>query len=317
MSTRTDACPFEQGRFEDLPERPRVPHPYYDAETHDVVVDSQPFGRARIHVVTYGAPDKPPLLLVHGLMTTSYSWRYMLEPLADRHRLVIPDLPGCGRSEPVPERRCTAAALAAFIGEFQRALDIEGCQTVGNSLGGYVCLLRALQDSASFERLSVLHPPTHATPRTIGLHAGMRVPGIPQILSRLVRRDPLRWAHGNIHYYDESLKSLEEAREYGEPLASAAGAGSFLRYLRDSLGPREQHALSDELKLRRDAREPFPMALQIVYASEDPTVPPKTGRSLHALIPQAEYHCLDRTSHFMQVDSPDRLAALLTTFLHG
>jgi len=154
-------------------------------------------------------------------------------------------------------------------------------------------------------------------PRTVGLHVGMRVPGVPAVLKRVVRHDPLRWAHRNIHYRDESLKSLEEAREYGEPLASAAGAGSFLRYLRDSIDPREQRALKHELERRRDAREPFPIPLQLVYSSEDPTVPPKTGRKLHALIPEAEYHCLEETSHFMQVDSPGRLAALLTAFLEG
>ena len=37
-------------------------------------------------------------------MTTSCSWRYMLDRLGDRHRLVIPDLPGCGRSEPLGDR---------------------------------------------------------------------------------------------------------------------------------------------------------------------------------------------------------------------
>ena len=41
-----------------------------------------------------------------------------------------------------------------------------------------------------------------------------RVPVIQrQILSvaRRVRRDPLRWVHTNVHYWDESLKSIEEA----------------------------------------------------------------------------------------------------------
>jgi pimeloyl-ACP methyl ester carboxylesterase len=154
-------------------------------------------------------------------------------------------------------------------------------------------------------------------PRTVGLHVGMRVPGVPAVLKRVVRHDPLRWAHKNIHYYDESLKSLEEAHEYGDPLASAAGAGSFLRYLRDSLDPREQRAMKRELERRRDAREGFATPLQIVYASEDPTVPPQAGPKLHALVPDAEYHCLEQTSHFVQVDSPDRLAVLLTAFLDG
>ena len=98
-------APFEQLRFEDLPERPRVPHRYDDADTDDIVVASKPFGRIRVRVVSYGPPVAPPLLLVHGLMTSSYSWRYLFDELGDRFRLVAPDLPGAGRTEPAPDRR--------------------------------------------------------------------------------------------------------------------------------------------------------------------------------------------------------------------
>ena len=73
--------PFRQGRFEDLPERPRLAHRYWDGETATIMVHSAPLGPIATHVVSYGPPDAPPLLLIHGLMTTSYSWRYMFEPL--------------------------------------------------------------------------------------------------------------------------------------------------------------------------------------------------------------------------------------------
>ncbi len=48
--------PFEQLRYEDLPERPRVPHRYDDADPDDFVVASKPFGRLRVRVVSYGPP---------------------------------------------------------------------------------------------------------------------------------------------------------------------------------------------------------------------------------------------------------------------
>lgn len=61
------AEPFKQGRFEELPLRPRVPHRYDDADGEQVVVESAPFGRIRVHVASYGPRDAPPLLLIHGL----------------------------------------------------------------------------------------------------------------------------------------------------------------------------------------------------------------------------------------------------------
>ncbi len=59
------------------------------------------------------------------------------------------------------------------------------------------------------------------------------------------------------------------------------------------------------------------MPLLLVYAREDPTVAPVNGERLGALVPDAEFHWLQRSSHFAQVDSPDRLVAPLTRFLGG
>jgi pimeloyl-ACP methyl ester carboxylesterase len=309
-------APFVQGRFEDLPARPRLAHRYYDGETATVVVPSAAFGSLATHVVSYGARDAPPLLLIHGLMTTGYSWRYMFERLGDRYRLVVPDLPGSGRSAaPAGESRYGAAALATFVGELQDALGIAGCRTVGNSLGGLVCLIAALKQPARFARLAVIHPPVTPALRLVGLHVALRVPGVAAVLARVIRHDPLRFAHKNVHYYDESLKSLEEAHEYGDPLASAAGAGALIGYLRDTLDPRALRALDRELRRRRDSGAGIGTPLMAVYASEDPTVPPQDGRALEALVPDAEVHWLQHSSHFAQVDSPDRLADLLRDFL--
>jgi pimeloyl-ACP methyl ester carboxylesterase len=312
---RPPARPFEQGRYEDLPELPPVPHRYFDADTDDVVVSSKPFGRICVRVVSYGPADAPPLLLVHGLMTSSYSWRHLLEPLGDRFRLVAPDLPGAGRSEPAPDRRHDARSLATFVGELQAELGLHGCQAVANSLGGYICMRRALTDASAFERLVAIHPPGIVEPRLVALHAALRVPGVAAGLARVVRHDPPRWAHRNVHYRNETLKSLEEAYEYGNPLASAEGARAFTRYLGESLDPRGLHVFDRELERRRDSGDGFPIPLSLIYAREDPTVPPKIGPKLHALVPDAQLHWLERSSHFAQVDSPDRLATLLAAFL--
>ncbi len=310
--------PFEQGRFEDLPERPRLAHRYYDGETQTVLVPSARRGPIATHVVSYGPRDAPPLLLIHGLMTTSYSWRYMLERHGDRHRLIAPDLPGCGRSSvPAAGRPLTAPALGAFIGELQETLGITGCPAVGNSLGGYLCMYSALQDRARFARLAVIHAPGVVEPRLVAMNLALRVPGVAAVLGRVVRRNPLRWAHSQVHYYDETLKSLEEAHEYGDPLASSTGARAFIRYLGEALNPRGLHVFGRELRRRRNTGEGFPVPLMLVYARQDPTVPPRVGSRLHALLPDGELHWLQRSSHFPQVDAPDRLAGLLAGFLDG
>jgi pimeloyl-ACP methyl ester carboxylesterase len=316
MGTRVNE-PFHRGPFGELPEQPRLPHPYGEAAKQEVVVESAAFGSVRTRVVTYGPETAPPLLLVHGLMTSSYSWRYLLEPLGSQYRLYVPDLPGCGESQPLPDRRHSGLALASFIGDLQAGLGIVGCDVVGNSLGGYLCMQRALQEPQSFDRLVVIHAPALPQARLRALHFALKVPGTAQALSRVVRRDPLRWAHRNVHYYDESLKSLEEAREYGAPLATKPGAAAFIRYLADALDPGELTDFVKELERRRDQGQGFPVPLTLIYAREDPMVAPEIGPKLHELIPAAEFHWLEDSSHFAQVDSPAPLAELIVDFLRG
>lgn len=318
MGTRADGtAPFRRGPFGELPELPRLPHPYGEAAKQEVVVESASFGSVQTRVVTYGPESAPPLLLVHGLMTSSYSWRYLLEPLGSKYRLYVPDLPGCGESQPFPDRRHSGLALASFIGDLQARLGIAGCDVVGNSLGGYLCMQRALQEPRSFDRVVVIHAPALPQARLRALHLALKVPGTAQALSRVVRRDPLRWAHRNVHYYDESLKSLEEAREYGTPLATKPGAAAFIRYLADALDPAELTHFVKELERRRDQGQGFPVPLMLIYAREDPMVAPEIGPKLHELIPDAEFHWLEDSSHFAQVDSPAPLAELITGFLRA
>src|SRR6185503_16446012 len=107
-------------------------------------VDSRAFGPLDVAYRELG--DGPPLPLVHGLMTSSYSFRYVLAPLAERYRVLVPDLPGAGATTAVPDRSHGAAEMASFLGELIDALGVRGAACVGNSLGGYLCMRLALAD---------------------------------------------------------------------------------------------------------------------------------------------------------------------------
>jgi pimeloyl-ACP methyl ester carboxylesterase len=305
------ARPFERGRFDDLPSEPTRPHPYRDSAAREVTVDSRPFGRMSVHYREWGSG--PPLLLVHGLMTTSYSWRYVLEPLGRHFRLIVPDLPGCGRSDK-PDGHYGAEAIAVAIGEIQQALGIRGCAAIGNSLGGYLCMRLALSDAGAFSGLVNIHSPGVPEARLHALHGALAVPGMRRLLAWWMRREPLRWAHANVHYHDESLKSVEEAREYGAPLATAEGGRAFTGYLAESLSPAEMRDFVRALEQRREQGLAFPMPLCLI-SRVDPMVPPRIGERLHALVPSAEMHWLDDSSHFAHVDSPERLVPIALRFL--
>jgi pimeloyl-ACP methyl ester carboxylesterase len=74
-----------------------------------------------------GPQDGPVVLLLHGFPTSSFQFRELIPRLADRYRLIAPDLPGFGFTE-VPERRgyrYSFDALARTLLAFTEALHLK------------------------------------------------------------------------------------------------------------------------------------------------------------------------------------------------
>lgn len=306
--------PFRRGPFSALPERPRLPHPYFSAEAIEVEVRPEGFPAFRGHARRCGSG--PPLLLVHGLMTSGYSFRYVLSSLGERFTCYAIDLPGAGRSAAPPDVRFTPAALGRVIVAFQQALGIAGCPCIANSMGGYLAMVAALDHGpGTFARLVQAHAPAIPWPRYQALTWAISLPGSRALLQALVGRDPERWVHRNVHYYDETLKSIEEAREYAAPLRTREGLGAFHRYLRDTMHAGGLRAFTRRLRERQERGEAFPVPLLLVYADVDPLVPPETGPRLQALLPGAELVRLNEASHFAHVDAPERFLAPVLRFL--
>lgn len=86
--------------------------------------------------------DGPPLVLVHGLGGTIENWRALAPALAARHRVLVPDLPGHGRSAPLPEARNVDPLAEAVLGLADGEEIHEGVW-IGHSLGGVVALRAA------------------------------------------------------------------------------------------------------------------------------------------------------------------------------
>jgi pimeloyl-ACP methyl ester carboxylesterase len=74
-----------------------------------------------------GAADRPALLLLHGFPTASHMFRELIPLLADRFRLVAPDLPGFGQSDMPPRSKFTYTFdhLAGVMSRFTEVVDLK------------------------------------------------------------------------------------------------------------------------------------------------------------------------------------------------
>src|SRR5215475_11110136 len=74
-----------------------------------------------------GPVDGPALLLLHGFPTSSHMFRDLMPKMADRYRVVAPDLPGFGQSD-LPSRdrfAYTFSNLARVITRFTEVLELH------------------------------------------------------------------------------------------------------------------------------------------------------------------------------------------------
>ena len=107
-------------------------------DDRELVVDG-----ARLRYAVSG--DGPAVVLVHGLGGTVENWRGLAPALARGHRVLVPDLPGHGLSEPLSGKVRDLDPYADAVLALLDAEGIDGAAWVGHSLGGVIALRAAVR----------------------------------------------------------------------------------------------------------------------------------------------------------------------------
>lgn len=292
-----------------LPRTPARVHQYYQLESQFIEINLP--GRAsplKIHSKVAGSG--PPLLLVHGLMTSSYSFRYVIPSLSENYRVYIPDMPGAGLSDSPHELPMDPKSVAEVLRLFIQKITDKPLYVVGNSLGGYQCLWMTLLYPELVSRLMVIHSPGIVDLRMKALHFALSIPGARSLLSLITRMSPERFVIKNVHYHEETTMSLEEAQEYANIFYNSAQRRLFFKILRDGLAPGFMKEYRNRLKAAPSNWKP----IKLLWAREDVMVPPHFGPIYEELIPHAEMVWLEHASHFTQVDLPGRTIEEILAF---
>lgn len=306
-----------------LPPKGPWPHPYYDvpdAFTDVSFVDAEGVARVvRTRAKVLGAEGAPPLVLVHGLMTSSYSWRYVMEPLAKRYRVLVPDLVGAGATDKPGDLVYSVANVARFLSAWIRAsVPRAPVYLVGNSLGGLHALRAVMSDESLARRFVLMHSPGYPLLRTRLSSRLFATPvlgrGLSSVVASIAHAFPRAFVAKNVHYHRKDMMSEEEAAEYGTLFSTLDSARVFLRILEESLDPAEHAAIIAELRARKARGQPLSCPVRILYAKKDVMVPPAFGPLYHADLPGSELVWMDDASHFLQVDAPERTVAQIVSF---
>ena len=163
----------------------RVP-PTFGATLIDADLLRVPVGPGAMHVARYGHGGRP-VLLVHGLGTSSFLWRNVAPALAvGNHTAFAVDLFGHGESDRPYDGEFGIAAQSEYLDRVLTALRVPKAMVVGCDLGALVAIRLANDHADRVERLVLVSPPEIA-----------ELPGEDvKLLQRAVRRAPLRQQRG-------------------------------------------------------------------------------------------------------------------------
>jgi pimeloyl-ACP methyl ester carboxylesterase len=272
--------------------------------TNDYLISSRYVraGNLNIHYLTAGEGE--PVVLLHGWPTHSYLWRKIIKPLANIRRVIVPDLPGFGKSDKPLDVSYGFDFQSGALDEILNSLNIKKTALVVHDIAGPIGLHWAIRNKEKLERLAILdtflHPDAAPMMRILFFMFRFRMVSnwgaSPSGIAAT-----LRWGVAN-----KNVLSKEDIAAYQAPFASPESRAALVKTLNnikiDDLG---------------DIVKKFPelgIPISIIYGEKDIWLASEMRR-IGQEIPDSNITSIPNCGHFLQEDQPERLSELLVEFL--
>ncbi|HEX2536467.1 MAG TPA: alpha/beta hydrolase [Chitinophagaceae bacterium] len=240
----------------------------------------------------------PAVMLVHGFGEDGSVWEDQATALAPTHTVLVPDLPGTGRSEALPDSSMEgmAAALAGLL----EAEGAEKATLIGHSMGGYITLAFAAHYPDRLNAFGLFHSTAFAdtSEKKESRRAGIRkieAEGARTFLEGMV---PGLYAPRTREADPELI------RRHLHSVHNFSGA-TLVSYYGSMLGRPD----------RTEVWKNSPVPVLLVLGREDGIIPVKEGLKL-AHMPDLTYiHILNTSGHMGMKEEPEESSRVLQRFL--
>ncbi len=255
------------------------------------------------------AGEGPAVLLVHGLASSMITWYCNMDALSDAGFTAIAiDLPGYGDSGLANQLGYAPESGARFLADFATELGIERFSLVGNSAGGLVVGVTALEYPDRVDRV-VLVASAGLGRR---LSWPLRIISVP-VLGELIYKPRMisKTAMTKRIFFRPPAILDEILPEMIRVSCLPHAPQVMLRSVRSGvnlLGLRREHHIVDRL---RD----LPGPILAVWGEEDLVIPPVRAEDVRRALPRSTVHVLPECGHWPQMEKPEEFNRILTDFL--
>ncbi len=255
------------------------------------------------------AGEGPAVLLVHGLASSMITWYCNIEALADAgFTAVAVDLPGYGGSELADHLGYSPESAAHFLVAFADELGIERFSLVGNSAGGLICGVTALEYPERVENVALVGSAGLGKRLSWPLRL-ISVPVIGELIYKpeMISKEALikRIFYRPPEFLDEIVPEMVRVR------CLPHGPQVMLQSVRSGvnlLGLRPEHHILNRLG-ELEAR------LLAVWGEEDLVIPPIKEEDVLRVAPQSTVRVLPECGHWPHMEKPEEFNGILTEFL--
>jgi pimeloyl-ACP methyl ester carboxylesterase len=227
----------------------------------------------RLWVEEQGQGD--PMLMLHGLGASTYTWRYLMPDLARSHRIIAVDLKGAGKSDkPLDE----AYGILDQAGLLKTLVDRKGpsnLTVVGHSLGGGVALALALDLNRTrpdtLKRLVLIASVAYR--QRLRISDLVKAPSVGKPAQFAYAPEILVFGGLYASYRDPKKITLDAIRTYALPLHEPAGQHALIK-MAEQIVPPNLQAITSRY---RTIQQPTFM----IWCAEDHVVPLAIGVKRH------------------------------------
>lgn len=244
-----------------------------------------------------------PLLMIHGSgpgVSAWANWRLVMPTLAERARVIAPDMVGFGFTErPTNQRYDMDSWVAQAVGLLD-ALGIERADLVGNSFGGALALALAIRHPQRVRRLVLMGSVGVPFEITEGLDAVWGyTPSVENMRSIM---DYFAW--------DRALITDELAELRYQASVRPGFQESF-----SAMFPAPRQRWVDAMTSPEAAIRALPHETLVIHGREDRVIPLATSLTLANWISRVQLHVFGRCGHWTQIEHAARFARLVSDFL--
>jgi pimeloyl-ACP methyl ester carboxylesterase len=243
----------------------------------------------------------PPVVLLHGLASSIYTWKDVLPVLAVAHDVIAIDMPGFGGSE-VPASVDGPSMARSVLGALD-ALGVARASFVGNSLGGAFSVAIAASQPSRVDRLVLIDAAGYnfdPRDRPWVLRVAGGAPG--RIADSLPLRPMVRLSLRQV-FHDDSMVTPDRVDEYVAPLLRP-GARAPVRRVLAAGGGRGFPGII------RSVRAPT----LVIWGRYDEWIPLRDASRFASDIPGARVVVVE-AGHMPQEERPAETAKLIAEFL--